>query len=146
MKTSAMTSRSLAAVRRLAWGLRGMALSGVSVTGAGAAGMSVSMRAAFPRPPRSAAESWPPTRPVPDGRLAVAVALGASGSVVTDAFGPYEVFARSPRFFVYTVSAGTPIAMLSGGLTAVPDYSFDEVDSGSAPAPDVVGDPGSGCA
>src|SRR6266545_7316006 len=114
MKTTAMTSRSLAA------------------------GVSVSMRAAFPRPPRSAAESWPPTRPVPDGRLAVAVVLGASGSVVTDALGPYEVFARSPRFLLYTVSAGRPTAMLSGGLATVPDYSLEDVDTGSAPAPDVV--------
>jgi hypothetical protein len=112
-----------------------MALSGVSVARAGAAGVSVSMRTAFPRPPRSAAESWPPTRPVPDGRLAVAVVLGANGSVITDAFGPYEVFARWPRFFVYTVSAGTPTAMLSGELTAVPDYSLEDVDSRSAPRP-----------
>jgi len=49
------------------------------------------------------------------GRLAVAVVLGASGSVITDALGPYEVFARSPEFFVYTVSA-RPTAMLSGAL------------------------------
>jgi putative intracellular protease/amidase len=39
---------------------------------------------------------------------------------------------------VYTVSAGRPIAMLSGGLAAVPDYSLEDVDSGSGPAPDVV--------
>jgi hypothetical protein len=41
-------------------------------------------------------KGWPPTRPVPEGRLAVVVVLGASGSVITDALGPYEVFARSP--------------------------------------------------
>lgn len=75
---------------------------------------------------------------MPDGRLAVAVVLGAIGSVVTDALGPYEVFARSPRFSVYTVSAGRPTAMLSGGLAAVPNDSLEDVDTGSAPAPDVV--------
>jgi putative intracellular protease/amidase len=138
MKTSAMTSRGPADVRRLARGLSGIALAGVSVAGVGAAGVLVSMRAAFPRPPRSAAESWPPAKPVPNGRLAVAVVLGASGSVITDALGPYEVFARSPRFFVYTVSAGRPIAMLSGGLASVPDHSFEDVDTGSAPTPDLV--------
>jgi hypothetical protein len=53
----------------------------------------------------------------------VAVALGASGTVITDALGPYEVFARCPEFFVYTVSA-LPAAVLSGGLAAVPDYSL----------------------
>ena len=43
--------------------------------------------------------------------------LASSGSVITDTLGPYEVFARSPGFFVYTVSAG-PAAMLSGGVTS----------------------------
>jgi putative intracellular protease/amidase len=66
------------------------------------------------------------------------VVLGASGSVITDAFGPYEVFARSPKFFVYTVSASRPTAMLSGALAVVPDYSLDDVDAGLAPEPDVV--------
>ena len=57
--------------------------------------------------------------------------LGASGSVITDALGPYEVFARSPEFFVYTVSA-RPAAMLSGALAVVPDYSLSDVDAGTA--------------
>ena len=74
---------------------------------------------------------------MPQGRLTVAVVLGASGSVITDALGPYEVFARSPEFFVYTVSAG-PAAMLSGGLAVAPDYSLGDVDAGTAPGPDVV--------
>jgi len=96
------------------------------------------VRAAYPQPPRAApAEGWPPPRPVPQGRLAVAVVLGASGSVITDALGPYEVFARSPGFFVYTVSA-RPAAMLSGALAVVPDYSLGDVDAGTAPEPDVV--------
>ena len=38
MKASAMTSRSPNAVRRLTWGLRGIALSGVSRAETGAAG------------------------------------------------------------------------------------------------------------
>jgi hypothetical protein len=59
MKTSAMTSRGPADVRRLARGLGGIALSGVSVAGVGAAGVLVSMRTAFPRPPRSAEEVDP---------------------------------------------------------------------------------------
>ena len=145
LKGSAMTNRSsnalrsLVALRRFARGLRGVGLSGVMVAGAAAAGMFTSMRTAFPRPPTLApAEGWPPTRPVPEGRLAVAVVLGASGSVITDALGPYEVFARSPRFFVYAVSASQPTAMLSGGLAVVPDYSLDDVDAGVAPEPDVV--------
>src|SRR5215207_10987410 len=131
--------RSLVALRRLARGLRGVGLSAAWLAGVGAAGAVVSMRKAYPRTPQAApAESWPPARPVPEGRLAVAVVLGASGSVITDAFGPYEVFARSPSFFVYTVSVSRPTAMLSGGLAVVPDYSLEDVDAGLAPEPDVV--------
>src|SRR5438093_255936 len=70
-------------------------------------------------------------------RLPAAVVLGASGSVITDALGPYEVFARSPEFFVYTVSA-RPTAMLSGALAVVPDYSLSDVDAGTAPEPAVI--------
>jgi hypothetical protein len=99
----------------------------------------VSIREAYPRTPQAApGQSWPPATPVPEGRLAVAVVLGASGSVIADAFGPYEVFARSPRSFVYTVSASPPPPMLSGGLAVVPDYSLDDVDAGLAPEPGVV--------
>src|SRR5437762_4515287 len=123
---------------RLARSLRGIGLAGASVAGASAAGALVSVRAAYPRPPRAApAEGWPPPRPVPRGRLHVAVVLGASGSVITDALGPYEVFARSPEFFVYTVFAG-PAAMLSGGLAVVPDYSLGDVDAGTVPEPAVI--------
>ena len=77
--------------------------------GRGGAGALVSLRAAYPRPPRAAPpEGWPPPGPVPQGRLTVAVVLGASGSVITDALGPFEVFARCPEFFVYTVSPCRP--------------------------------------
>ena len=121
----------------LARSLRGAGLSLACLAGAGAAGALVSLRAAYPRPPRAAPpEGWPPG-PVPRGRLAVAVVLGASGSVITDALGPYEVFARSPEFFVYTVSA-RPTAMLSGALAVVPDYSLSDVDAGTAPEPAVI--------
>ena len=131
--------RSLVALRRFARGLRGVGLSGVMVAGAAAAGMlSTSIgRPTLVHPPSPRPRAGR-RRPVPEGRLAVAVVLGASGSVITDALGPYEVFARSPRFFVYAVSASQPTAMLSGGLAMVPDYSLDDVDAGVAPEPDVV--------
>jgi putative intracellular protease/amidase len=139
MTTTDLTFRNPVAVRRLARGLRGVGLSVVWVAGVGAAGVVVSMRKAHPPSPHAAPrQSWPPATPVPEGRLAVAVVLGAGGSVITDAFGPYEVFARSPAFFVYTVSASRPTAMLSGGLAVVPDYSLADVDAGLAPEPDVV--------
>ena len=139
MTTTDLTSRYPVAVRRLARGLGGVGLSVAWVAGVGAAGAVVSMRMAYPRAPQAApGQSWPPAPLVPEGRLAVAVVLGASGSVITDALGPYEVFARSPTFFVYTVSASRPTAMLSGGLAVVPDYSLEDVDAGLAPEPEVV--------
>lgn len=138
MTATELPGRGPALLGRLARSLRGAGLSGASVAGASAAGVLVSVRAAYPRPPRAAPpEGWPPPRPVPRGRLAVAVVLGASGSVITDALGPYEVFARSPEFFVYTVSA-RPTAMLSGALAVVPDYSLSDVDAGTAPEPAVI--------
>jgi putative intracellular protease/amidase len=138
MTATGVTGRGRALPGRLARSLRGAGLSGAALAGAGAAGALVSLRAAYPQPPRAAPpEGWPPLRPVPQGRLTVAVVLGASGSVITDALGPYEVFARCPGFFVCTVSAG-PAAMLSGGLAVVPDYSLGDVDAGTAPEPDVV--------
>jgi hypothetical protein len=77
---------------RLARGLGGIGLSGVTVAGAAAAGVLTSMRTAYPRPPNLApAEGRPAASAVPDDRLVVAVVLGASGSVVTDARGQRHV-------------------------------------------------------
>ena len=138
MTATEVTGQGRALPGRLVRSLRGAGLSGAAFAGASAAGALVSVRAAYPRPPRAAPrEGWPPPRPVPQGCLTVAVVLGASGSVITDALGPYEVFARSPEFFVYTMSA-RPTAMLSGALAVVPDYSLSDVDAGTAPEPAVI--------
>src|SRR5690348_14179554 len=114
MTATGVTGWGPARPGRLARSLRGAGLSSAALAGAGAAGALVSVRAAYPRPPRAAPpEGWPPPGPVPRGRLTVAVVLGASGSVITDALGPYEVFARSPEFFAYTVS-GVPQIFRTG--------------------------------
>jgi hypothetical protein len=85
LKASAMTIRSrnavrrLVALRRLAQGLRGVGLSAAWLAGVGAAGAVVSMRKAYPRTPQAApAQGWLPATPVPEGRLAVAMVLGAN--------------------------------------------------------------------
>jgi hypothetical protein len=102
-------------VRRLARGLGGVGLSAAWVAGVGTAGAVVSMREAYPRAPQAGpAEGRPPVTPVPEGRLAVAVVLGASGSVITDALGPYEVFARSPEFFA---TAAIGLALVPAAAT-----------------------------
>ncbi|MER6526251.1 hypothetical protein, partial [Streptomyces sp. NPDC001508] len=56
-------------------------------------------------PGGSAARSWPAAREVPQGRITVAVAVSNEGSAATDVMAPYQVFAESGKFFVYTVAA-----------------------------------------
>ena len=87
-----------------------------------------------PRPPGA----HPTATGYGSGTLTVAVILGASGTTGTDAMGPYEVFASSPHFTVYTVASTHGVAAVEGGPGIVPAYTFDEVESGQAPIPDVV--------
>ena len=136
-----MTTAGLACrpggVRRLGRAVGGAALSGACLAGVAAAGAVVSSRATYPRPARDA-PGRPAALPAPAGRIVVAVVLGPRGSVGTDALAPYEVFARSPAFFVYTVSPGRAASVLSGGLALVPEHSLEDVDAGSVREPDVV--------
>jgi putative intracellular protease/amidase len=68
----------------------------------------------------------------------VAVVLGQSGTDAADALAPFEVLSSSPAFGVYTVSASTQPASLDGGMAVAPDYTFEDVESGTAPAPDLI--------
>ncbi len=85
-----------------------------------------------PRPPQ--VDSLPAAAPYGTGKLTVAVVLGATGTTGTDAMGPYEVFARSPRFTVYTVAAHRMVAPVEGGPAILPARTFAEVTT----VPDVV--------
>jgi putative intracellular protease/amidase len=78
--------------------------------------------------------SAPPT----GGRFVVAVVLGRSGTDAADALAPYDVFARSDRFSVYTIADSTAPRRLNGGLTVRPTFSFADIAAGRAAAPDVV--------
>jgi putative intracellular protease/amidase len=130
---------AVTAATRAVRALGGAGLSGVALASAAAAGALVSRRQAYPRPRQDALpQRRPAAAAVPGDRIVVAVVLGARGSVGTDALAPYEVFARSPAFAVYTASAGRAVSVLSGGLVLAPDYSLEDVDAGSAPEPDVV--------
>jgi putative intracellular protease/amidase len=80
----------------------------------------------------------PASRPSSDGPLVVAVVLGRSGTDDADALAPYEVFARSAKFSVYTVAATHAPATMNGGLHVVPTYDFADVTSGAARKPDLV--------
>jgi len=135
--TTAGLARRPGGVRRLSRAVRGAALCGACLAGVAAAGAVVSSRATYPRP-RQDAPGRPAAPPAPAGRIVVTVVLGPRGSVGTDALGPYEVFARSPAFLVYTVSPGRAASVLSGGLALVPEHSLEDVDAGLVPEPDVV--------
>lgn len=121
----------MTAVRRVALGLLGAALSLATIGAVAFAGVAVGMGESYPR---SSAAVAPAPRTVPPGAIVVAVVAGTGGSVISDVLLPYEAFARSPRFFVYTVAARRTPAPLSGGLHLVPDHTFAE----AAPEPDVV--------
>ncbi|GAA3440852.1 DJ-1/PfpI family protein [Planomonospora venezuelensis] len=119
--------------------LLGLALSTAVLAAAGSAGVAVTMGESFPSEPLPAPpEGWPAAAPVPPGRTVVAVVLGATGSVAGDVLPPYEVFARSERFAVYTVSERREPVALSGGLNVLPDHTLGEVEAGGVPEPDVV--------
>lgn len=122
-------------LRRIAAILLAAVVSVAALAGIAAAGVAASMSESFTRPPSDV--STPP-RPAPDpipaGRITVAVALGATGSVAADVLAPYEVFARSDAFSAYTVAADRAPAALSGGLHLLADRTFDEVTI----RPDVV--------
>lgn len=71
-------------------------------------------------------------------QLQVAVALGVGGSVVADALAPFGIFAKSETFNVFTVSTDRAPVGLSGGLTAIPDFSMADIRSGRAPEADII--------
>lgn len=75
--------------------------------------------------------------PSPD-QFVVAVVVGQSGTDTGDALAPYEVLGSSPRFFVYTAAANVSPAPLSGGLSIVPDFTFDEIARDATLAPDLI--------
>jgi putative intracellular protease/amidase len=117
----------------LACALALLTLAAVAVTGARSSGQ------ASGSPP--AAQDGDPARPAsssPSGRIGVAVVVGANGTVGSDVLAPYEVFARSGEFSVYTVAASAAPAPLEGGPGLVPAHTFAEVDSGLVRRPDVV--------
>jgi transcriptional regulator GlxA family with amidase domain len=88
--------------------------------------------------PPTAEGALPSGHPSSDGPIVVAVVLGGSGTDAADALAPYEVFARSAKFSVYTVAATHAPVPLNGGLHVVPTYAFADVAGGAARKPDLV--------
>ena len=102
------------------------------------AGASVADAESHVRPAAQEPNDLPTNRPSSSGAIVVAVVLGSSGTVGSDVLAPYEVFASSPHFSVYTIAAQSAPAPIDGGPAIVPTYTFEDIRSGRARQPDVV--------
>lgn len=91
--------------------------------------------AALPAP-----ASLPPSPAHDPSKPTVAVLLGADVTEITDALGPYEIFARARRYNVYLVAPERRPSLLTGGLGILPHLSLAELDErlGGKPAAVVV--------
>ncbi|RKR30125.1 DJ-1/PfpI family protein [Arthrobacter oryzae] len=128
-----MASRS----RRLIHFALSVGLSLLAATTLALAGARVSDAETHVRPARES-QDLPANRPSSSGAIVVAVVLGASGTVGSDVLAPYEVFANSPKFSVYTIAASAAPAAVDGGPAIIPTYTFGDVAAGKARKPDVV--------
>lgn len=129
MRTPGRRARHIASSSALAiLTLAGLAAGGARVT------TSQATTPAATRP----VGALPVSQPSSNGPIKVAVVLGASGTVGSDALAPYEVFASSPQFSVYTVAASSSAQPTQGGPAIVPTFTFADTTSGRAPRPDVV--------
>jgi putative intracellular protease/amidase len=113
-------------------------LAVLALAGLAAAGARVTTLQANTPSPSPVTGHLPANRPTAGGPLVVAVALGMSGTVGSDALAPYEVFAASAKFSVYTVAATADAVPTQSGPFIVPTYTFADTTAGRAPRPDVV--------
>jgi AraC family transcriptional regulator, transcriptional activator FtrA len=88
--------------------------------------LDASTIAAVPRP------ALDPAKPT------VVVLLGTDLTEITDALGPYEMFARAGRYNVVTAAAMRQPAQLTGGLRILPHYALAELDAALGGSPAVV--------
>jgi putative intracellular protease/amidase len=129
-----MASRS----RRLFHAALSVALSLTAVAALALAGVEVADAQSHVAPPQQGLQELPVNRPSSSGAIVVGIVLGSSGTVGSDVLAPYEVFASSPEFSVYTIAAQSDPAPIDGGPAIVPTYTFEDVRSGRARQPDVV--------
>jgi AraC family transcriptional regulator, transcriptional activator FtrA len=83
----------------------------------------------------------PPAPALDPAKPTVVVLLGADATEITDALGPYELYARAGLFNVVTAAPERRPTRFTGGLGVLPDFSLAELDrrlAGRAPAVVVV--------
>ncbi|MFD2082711.1 DJ-1/PfpI family protein [Actinopolymorpha cephalotaxi] len=95
-------------------------------------GVQAALADRYDPPPASARTTAGSARPVPPehdpDKPTVVVLLSNRGLEITDALAPYEVFAESGAFNVYTAAPEPAPAILSGGLDVIPHLSLAELD------------------
>ena len=124
--------------RRLIHAALSVGLSLLAVTAMAFAGAVVADAQSHVRPAAQELTELPTNRPSSSGAIVVALVLGTSGTVGSDVLAPYEVFASSPDFSVYTIAARAVPAAVDGGPAIVPTYTFEDTRSGRARQPDLV--------
>ena len=95
------------------------------------------------RPDRTArlvvdAAAMIPRPPIDPAKPTVVVLLGTDLTEITDALGPYEMFARAGKYNVVTASETRQPTLLTGGLWILPHYSLTEIDSALGRVVDIV--------
>lgn len=68
----------------------------------------------------------------------VAVLLANDVTEVFDFLVPYEMFALTDKYNVFSVAPDTEIKSLTGGLDVIPHYSFAELDQKLGKSPDII--------
>ena len=78
-------------------------------------------------------------RPILDrARPTVVVVFASDLTEITDALGPYEIFARTKQFNVVTAAAERQPTLLTGGLRMLPHYSLSEITEALGGPPAIV--------
>jgi putative intracellular protease/amidase len=72
------------------------------------------------------------------GKPTVVILLASEGANAADVLAPYEVFARTGAFNLYTVAPARQPVPLTGNLDIVPDLSFGQLADRLAATPDVI--------
>ena len=93
---------------------------------------------AVPATMDAAAIAGIPRPPIDPAKPTVVVVLGADLTEITDALGPYEMFARAGRYNVVTAAPTRQPTLLTGGIRILPHYALAEVDRVLGRAADIV--------
>ena len=91
-----------------------------------------------PAPLDSASVARVPRPAIDPAKPTVVVLLGADLTEITDALGPYEMFARARRYNVVTAAPTRQPTLLTGGIRILPHYSLAELDQALGRAADIV--------